>query len=183
MYQGGTRLRLNQKPSSKSRTEVTLLSESAWGRLNPTLLTDSISLAYTCSCLWSTTEHYHSSSSVVFIDSLPPRLDPRNTQIRYRASEMNSLKYCKADSRLVNSLLFTDLEISLTTPWCILSRIRWLKFTTLASCILQAFLTYSYVLHSTPISTSKSVRNTLLSVIFAETPLYLLFCASAVSSY
>ena len=44
MYEDGMRFQLTPKPSSKSQTPVTLLSERHWERLNPTLLADSISL-------------------------------------------------------------------------------------------------------------------------------------------
>lgn len=107
------RLQLTPTLSSESHTPVTLLSERHWGRLNPTLLTDSISLAYMCSSLWNTTEHYQSCSSVVFIDSVTSGFDPRNNRIRYCDSELNSMEHCKTDNRSVNSLLFTELEISL----------------------------------------------------------------------
>jgi hypothetical protein len=104
MYGGGMRLQLTPKPSSKSPTPVTLLSDRHWGRLNLTLLTDSISLAYMCPCLWNTAEHYQSCSSVVFIDSILSGFDPRSNWIRYCDSELHPTEYYYTDNRSVNSL-------------------------------------------------------------------------------
>jgi hypothetical protein len=104
MYDGGMRLQPNPKPSSKSQTPVTLLLERHWGRLYLTLLTDSISLAYMCPCVWNKTEHYQSCSSIVLIDSILSWFDPWNNRITYYNSELHSTEYCYIDNRLVNSL-------------------------------------------------------------------------------
>lgn len=181
MYECGMKLQLTPRPSSKSQTPVTLLSERQWGRLNPTLLTDSISLAYMCPCLWSTTQHYQSCSPVVFNESMPSGFDPRNNWIRFCDSKLHSTGTVKQTIvPLIPCFLWSwKFHYVFTSPTLNPVSGQLKPIHTLSCINISHFLRAIYYAHLS----FKICPNSLLSAVFAEIPFLLLFLNSEILNY